>query len=298
MRTTKVIERRETIDDFTLFNTHDIDQAILDRFNAQWSGKCFASCFIHKAIQILERSSLVVDRRSLNASINVSVKFLVDCTIYNLGDLIIGTVLTIDQRGRIILVGQNIVCNLAENDALQSIKKGDKIPAYIVEMSYTISATEMTAKAVPFLPLTTNNAYYVEPEESLNLDEQISAMIAAEKRYADAMKTHAASMKHFAALMPPHKKISKPNAAKDLKKASPGTKNVISRPSTMWGLPYYVELAPNPDINKLSAGLAFEKFVGDYIRELHSVVYLAENYTADEIAAHKHVWAIYKKFKN
>ncbi len=282
MKHSKIFTKNITITDPTLLFTGNIDATVLEIFNNNWKGKCMNGVYVVSGDKILRRSKCILDNRSLKAYCTVSVEIEATIISYEQGDVVIGTVVTIDQSGDIILTSDIASIQIGNNNILKSVQVGDKMPVYVVKSQYTLGRPKVSIIGVPWVPIVSTMSFNIEPD-----DEKDDTLYDVVNQLEDQLKILSKSKPkvytYMIKLLAVNKK-GKPLS--DLKKAV----GPVMRPRFVGN--NYMDTTSNAVT--ISRSVAIEQLVGAYIKELITTIELIDNYSEEEIKKYAHIFKLYK----
>ncbi len=155
----RVVSLNITITDMKLLYSADIDDTLLNIFNDTWALKCFNGSYIVKGMSISKRGCPTIDKNSLDAHATVSAEIWCEVIVYNVGDVVVGEIIFIDNNGDLVLKNDHAAINVRSSDLLAKV--GDKIPVIVGDCCYPLNKERLSIVAIPFIPLYENQIYTV-----------------------------------------------------------------------------------------------------------------------------------------
>jgi DNA-directed RNA polymerase subunit E'/Rpb7 len=164
MHMTKVIET--TID---LFNpkeiyTSNIPEMLIQKLKTRYSNKCYQSMLITDIIRIIKHSDIrMVDNR-LDGAAYIDVQFEAVGIILVQNEILHGCKVTEVISNNSVIIEHKQAGGLIQadpkNQIIKIIKKAQLIPVIIKDVRYNINQSEISIRAIPFVPIVTPNIYF------------------------------------------------------------------------------------------------------------------------------------------
>lgn len=146
----------------------DINETILDILKNEYEGKCFQDCYIHKIIELIKRSVVDCDSKS------VSVEFKANIFRIDKYDIVFqNEIQKIDTD--YILCKSNYFTSITKNMKnvfTENFKLYQKIPIIVAKVNYPTFKTEFTVNGAAFIPILKNSSETYYNINKLSADEK------------------------------------------------------------------------------------------------------------------------------
>ena len=162
MKIRKVIELSINIDDAITF-CYDYENNIMKLLKDNFTNKCLRSVYINDILRIVRISEPIIYHEVDNIYAVINVQFEAEATVFNKGDIIVGCeVIGKDNTGTILARTDFAFVGLRADPLLNSVQKGQLIPAIVGEASYPPGEKRIAIKALPFVSVRTKaKTYYI-----------------------------------------------------------------------------------------------------------------------------------------
>jgi hypothetical protein len=236
MRTKSTINALLTVDDFSLFDTSDINAMILDLLKQNYENICYGGYFIHTVTRVLHRSSIEANQFDTKLSFNINVCMEIDCEHLMPCESIMHLPIIKKTPDAIILKNDNIIALVKIKPSTQSVietfKLGDTLPVKVGNAITDIGDNFIKVNAVVFTPTPVEAAYkLVSAKERAELTNQIKLLVEMYTQHVqdiqDKMKTSRQDVDKYLDLLWPYKKKST-NAANTLEIKAPNNASKAS----------------------------------------------------------------------
>lgn len=289
----KIITTILTIDDPMIMYTSDIETTILAYYNQNWANTCNYGTFIREGVKLLNYSSIVANGNTNSGSCNISIEVECDVIIYEKGDILIGEVKEIDANNQIYIMSDHAMCVVGASTATKGVSIGDKIPIYVIMISYPLRKSKITIKGIPFVKINESINYKIS--NIINFDYSYLTNIIAEKeKELVGLKTSKSNeYKHFEKLMMGSKtKLNNVKNIQDIGNVKIG--EIVARPPGVFGKPEFVINSADTFL-ELQSDVVIQRILYSYIKDLDKLITLITNYSSTEIKNLQYIWDVYKK---
>jgi hypothetical protein len=289
----KIITTILTINDPMIMYTSDIETAILAYYNQNWANTCSSGTFIRKGVKILKYSSIVANNNTNDGSCNISVEVECDVIIYEKGDILIGEIKEIDINNQIYVTSDHTMCVIGASEATKGMSIGDKIPIYVIMISYPLRKPKITIKGIPFIKINENINYKISNVVDFDYSYLTNMIIEREKELTKLKSSKSDEYKHFEKLMTTGKsKSTESKNIQDISKVKSG--EIVSRPPFLFGKPEFIIKSADTFLD-LESDIVIQRVLYSYIKDLDKLITLITNYSSAEIKKIQYVWDIYNK---
>jgi hypothetical protein len=306
MLTNKVFEVQINLTNINDIYSADIESVLLSKLKENYQNRCYKGCFIVNIIQILDRSHIYIDKRNLQCSTTISIKFEADVMIYEYLDIICNNTIENITKARIeCKSGKNAIYINVNGQDFSSLQVGQIIPIVVGKATYQPLQSTISINAFPFVPILIDDVIY-KIDKLSEEDKQILNSSIIEKITVEQKKLRMLSkdrLKFFTDLLYPFEnKINPDNSVKledILKLESSGyisMLNILDNSEHM--LAVYKDAQDDNLVISTDPLTVYKVLLNNYFKYLRTIIELCETYKDDKIYnSHTNVFDLYKKYK-
>lgn len=282
-------------DNPSIYMALDIDKSVLQLLREKFAGRCFQGCYIVDVIEINKRSPMLSEWNRSGGSFTCHVEFLVNCVVYNKGDIIPDAkIVGIMSNGMFILNFKYGSIGLPPSPKLQLFKMGQIIPVRVSDISYEAYRTGISCIAQPLLPQIEEfdeKEFYIKA--SVKKDNPLlSDVQELLTKVSNLDKPKLKKYNDMKEILMPYKSKGKPSAGFKITPLEDVKEGIVMRPAWLEDQPvclYKAEVVGDKEHQNGESVL--EGYLNSVKKQITSTLDLIDTYEIDNST--KHIWQLY-----